>query len=82
MKTELRNGKVAVINETFEDSLETFNYFLSEVGQPAVNEKTARMDFGIVGGETNAELQEWARDYASECHTEKCESKNQWRYQY
>lgn len=67
-------------NETFAESLETFNYFLSELGIDPISENVARADFGIQGGETDAELDGWARDYASDCHTEQCVAKNEWRY--
>lgn len=69
-------------NTTFQDAFETFNEILEELGQEPISENTARNDFGIIGGETDAELYEWARDYASEIHTEICASKNAWRYEY
>lgn len=43
------------------------------VASPSVRSLTS--DWGIIGGETNAELQEWANDYASELDTEKAAEK-------
>ena len=80
MKSEIINGKTVVINETFAESFEVFNELLAELGQPAISENTASKDFGIIGGETNVQLQEWARDYASECHTEACAARNEYHY--
>jgi len=82
MRSEITNGQVVVINETFAESFEAFNDMLTELGQPVISEKVAKSDFGIMGGETNAELQEWANDYASEVHTEAAADKQAWRYQY
>jgi hypothetical protein len=81
MRTEIRNGQVAVINETREESIETLNDFLEELGIEPLTEKELR-DWDIRGGETNFQLKEWARDYASECHTEKCSSKKTRSYQF
>jgi hypothetical protein len=82
MRSEIRNNRVVVINETFQESFEAFNEILAEYGAAPIPEKDARLEFGIVGGETNAELSEWASDYVSEMHTEKCAAKNEWRYSY
>ena len=67
-------------NLTFEESLETFNSFLEEMGEAHLSESEVR-DFGIQGGETNAQLEEWARDFVSEIQTEKCAEKDAWRYE-
>lgn len=40
-----------------------------------------RGDWGITGEETQAELEQMARDYISECETEKAASKHEWRYE-
>ena len=39
-----------------------------------------RMDWGITGEETQGELKEMAQDYISECETERCAEKHEWRY--
>lgn len=67
-------------NLTFEESLETFNSFLEEMGETHLSETEAR-DWGIEGGETNAQLREWAGDLVSEIQTEKCAEKDAWRYE-
>lgn len=72
-------GGVIVLNETFEESLETFNYYLSEYGMEIMDDCEAK-DW-INGGETNAQLKELASDIASEHHTNMCENKNAWRYE-
>jgi uncharacterized protein (UPF0210 family) len=82
MKSEIRNNQIVIINETFKESFETFNELLEEYGVPTISEKVAIQDFGIIGGETNAELSEWASDYVSELHTEKCAAKHEWRYSF
>ena len=78
---ESLNGGVVVINETFDESLETFNYYLSELGMEQMDRDEAK-DW-IKGGETNAQLKEWAGDIASEHHTNLCENKfweeNDWQ---
>ncbi len=81
MKSEIRNGKVVVINETFKESFETLNELLAEKQMPPLSENEARREWNIVGGETNAELQEWVNDFVSEIHTEKCAAKDAWRYE-
>jgi len=80
MKSETLNGKVVIINETFEESLETFNEYLSDYGMELMDECEAK-DW-INGGETNAQLKELASDIANEHHTTMCENKNSWRYQH
>jgi hypothetical protein len=79
MKTQIINGRVEVINETRDESIETLNYFFDKLGLEPLKERDLR-DWGIVGGETNSQLSEWANDYASEIHTDKCAGKNAWRY--
>ena len=74
MKTIVINGKVVVINETREEAIETFNDYLEEFGCKHLSEKEL-IDWNIRGGESNAQLREWAHDYASEMHTEQCEEK-------
>lgn len=64
MKSENRNGKVVVVNETFDESLITFNEILEELGEKPVDAKEAK-DW-IKGGETNAELDEIAKDLLNE----------------
>lgn len=80
MKTVNNNGKLEVINETFSEALDTLNYYLEEGGAHPISEKEAAQDWGIVGGETNAQLMEWANDYLSECHSERCAEKRAYLY--
>jgi len=81
MKQEIRDGKVAIINETKEEAVETFKDYLSEFGIESISEKHLK-EFAIEGGETNSQLREYASDYASEIHTEMCESKHHYKYQF
>lgn len=81
MKIVNLNGKIDVINETREESIETLNYYLEEKGIEPLTESELR-DWDIRGGETNAQLNEWAIALANDLHTEKCESKNAWRYEH
>ena len=39
-----------------------------------------RGDWGITGEETQEQLEQFARDYISECEAETCAAKNEWRY--
>lgn len=61
-------------------SIEDVNDMLVERGLIALTASEVR-DWGIVGGESNAELQEWVNDYAGEHHTTLCENANAWRYE-
>ena len=74
-------GKVEVINETQLESLQTIKEMFAELGVQAPSDRELISDWGIKGGETNAQLNEWAKDYASEIHTEKCAARSQWRYE-
>ena len=56
------------------------NEFFQELGVKPLSEKELQ-DWDIRGGESYDQLYEWAKDYASELHTEKCASKNGWRYE-
>jgi len=80
MKVENINGKVVVINETREESIEVLTDMLGEYGLEPLTE-TELNDWGIIGGETNDQLQEWVNDYVSEIHSEMCAEQNQWRYE-
>lgn len=80
MKQEIINGRIEIINETRHESIETLNHFFDEFGIKHLNESKLQ-NWGIIGGETNAQLREWASDYASEMHSEKCAAKNAWRYE-
>lgn len=73
-------GQVEVINETFAEAFETLNDILQELGEKPVSENVARNDFAIEGGETNAQLQEWARDYSSELASDEAEYRAKMRY--
>ena len=80
MKIQTINGKIECVNETREESIETLNYYLYQLGIEPLNERELR-DWDIRGGETNSQLQQWANDLCNDLHTEKCESKNSWRYE-
>lgn len=62
-----------------QESIDTINYMLSEYGMKPMTEKDV-IDWGIEGGETIAQLQEWVNDYASEEHTERCAAKHRIEY--
>jgi len=81
MKIVNVNDKIDVINETREESIETLNYYLEEKGIEPLTESELR-GWDIRGGETNAQLYEWAISLANDLQTEKCESKNAWRYKH
>lgn len=75
-------GKVVVINETQAESIQTIKDILEEFGIEAPSDSLLISDWGIVGGETNAQLDEMVKDFASELHSERCAHKNAWRYQF
>lgn len=64
-----------------QESIDIFNDYLEEMGQPRMTEKEL-IDWNIQGGETNQQLKEMASDLASEAESVKCENKNSWRYQH
>lgn len=66
--------------QSFAESFEVFNEILADFGQPPISENTARHDFSIRGGETIKQLDEWARDYVSECATDTAAANQEWRY--
>lgn len=63
-----------MINETKEDAIRTLRELLSERGIELSDGEVE--DFGIKGGETNAELDEMAHDYWSDLRSDIAESKN------
>jgi protein gp37 len=63
-----------------QESIETLNYYLEERGCEPLSEKEL-IDWNIVGGETDSELQSMVNDYVSELHTNECENKNAYRYE-
>lgn len=67
------------INQTKEEAIAIFNDFLIEFGIEPLSEAELR-DFEIKGGETNSQLREWAKDYANEISTERCESRIRYEY--
>ena len=67
--------------KNFNEAFEFINELLEESGHEPLTEKFAREDWNIQGGETIVELLEFANDYMSEIHTERCCAKNEWRYQ-
>lgn len=69
-----------MINQTREDSIATIMEMMAPI-DPQFTEKDL-IDWGIKGGETNAELEQMVHDYRSEMHTEMCAAKNAWRYQH
>lgn len=70
-----------MVNETKQQAIETLNEMLQEYGLSPLNDNEIQ-DWGIAGGETNAQLQEWVNDYVSDIHSEECEGENAWRYEY
>lgn len=81
MKSEFINGRTVNTTESFTESFEILNEIFEDLGMKPINEKTARADFGIMGGETMALLDEMAKDCRSEMETEKAEAKQAWRYE-
>jgi hypothetical protein len=81
MKAQEINGEIQIINETREEAIQTFNDYLEELNVEPLT-PSELIDWHIQGGETNSQLRQLARDYASEFHTEKCASRNSWRYEY
>lgn len=65
---------------TKDDAVEFVNELLAAAGEKPLRDSEIR-DWGIMGGETFAQLKEWTNDFLSECHTEKCAAKNEWRHQ-
>lgn len=70
-----------LIAATKEEAVEFINELLTDAGESPLRDSEVS-DWGIKGGETFAQLEEWTNDYLSECHTEKCAAKNEWRYQH
>lgn len=62
-----------------DESVVTVNEMLSEYGQAPLRESEIS-DWGIEGGETIAQLQEWVNDYVSEIHSEMCAAKHTIEY--
>jgi hypothetical protein len=62
------------------EALEIFNAKLTSLGEEALSEGEFKDWFGSEGA-TEAQLEEWAGDLASECHTERCAAKEAWRYE-
>ncbi len=73
MKIEIRNGKTVVINETQGEAIQTLNDIIEEYHKPPVTAQQSTTDWGIKGGETNAELYEWVREYISDCESDAAE---------
>ena len=80
METRMINGRDEVVNLTRNESIETLNDYLQEYGCEPLTESELR-DWDIRGGETHRQLQEWAKDFASERESERAENKNAWRYE-
>ncbi len=68
------------INLTKKESIDTLNEMLVEKGLTPLTESEIN-DWGIMGGESNAQLQEWVNDFVSELHSENCVAKDAWRYE-
>lgn len=67
-------------NEARQESITILHDIFDSMGMKRLTEQELR-DWHISGGETYAQLQEWANDYANDLHTERCEEKNAWRYE-
>ena len=70
MRSEIKNGKVVIINETIEESIQTMKDIFEEMKVGEFDEIDAAC-FDIKGGETNAELSEMASDYRNDLATER-----------
>lgn len=81
MENEFISYEYTRFTKDREDAINLFNEFLEELGVHPLSEKELQ-DWDIRGGESYDQLYEWARDLASEIHTEKCASKNAWRYEH
>lgn len=62
------------------EALEIFNAKLTSLGEQPLNETEFKDWFGSEGA-TIAQLEESAGDLASECHSDRCEAKDAWRYE-
>lgn len=69
-----------MVNITKKDAELTLIEMMSEKGITLKANEIS--DFGLIGGETNSQIQEYVNDYVSDIHTEMCESKNSWRYEH
>ena len=68
------------MNNALHESLTTINEILAQHNKAPLTEGEA-MDWGIVGGESYADLLQIARDLVSESHTDRCANKDAWRYE-
>lgn len=66
--------------ETKQESIDLFNQFLTEAGERPLDPVEIE-DWGIIGGESEAKIKEMVSDLLSDLHTERCETKNAWRYE-
>lgn len=57
--------------------------FLEIMQQNQIQVKASDLkDFDFIdGGQTEAQVIEWANDWLSEEHSNRCEAKNAWRYE-
>jgi hypothetical protein len=65
--------------KNFNEAFEFINELLEDSGHELLTERFAREDCNIQGGETTAELLEFANGYMSEISTEQC-CANEWGY--
>ena len=56
------------------------NEVLAELGEPPLTENELK-DWSLEDGIPEEKLREWAKDFASDMHSERCEEKNAWRYE-
>lgn len=66
---------------TKDEAVEFVNKLLTASGEKPLRDSEIR-DWDIRAGDTFAQLERYVKDFLSECHTEKCAAKNEWRYQF
>lgn len=65
---------------TIYESLSIINQLLTNSNITPLTPKDI-VDWELTGNETFEQLQDYTRDYISECHTERCAERDSWRYE-
>lgn len=68
------------MNSALHGSLSTINEILAQHNESPLTESEA-MDWGIIGGESYADLLGITRDLVSESHTDRCANRDAWMYE-